>query len=53
MGRVQAEIFDLYTRGMIDPPIDRTLPLARFADALASLREGAVQGKIVLSLDAP
>ena len=53
VGRVQAEIFDLYTRGMIDPPIDRTLPLARFADALASLREGAVQGKIVLSVDAP
>ncbi len=53
VARVQAEIFDLYTRGMIDPPIDRTLPLARFADALTSLRDGAVQGKIVLSVDAP
>ncbi len=50
VARVQAEIFELYSQGKIDPPIDRSLPLAQFADALALLREGAAQGKIVLSV---
>jgi len=50
MARVQDEIFDLYRQGKLDPPISKTLPLERFAEGLRLLKEGGVQGKIVLTV---
>ena len=52
-GRVreaQAEIFDLYTRGHIDPLISRKVKLEDFKVALAMLRDGQAQGKIILDV---
>jgi len=46
----QKEIFDLYTRGLIDPVISRTVPLEDFKTALALLRDGQAQGKIILQV---
>ena len=47
--RVQEEIFDLWTQGRLDPLISKTLPLEHFAQALAELRDGKAQGKIILT----
>jgi len=47
--RVQTELFGLYASGAIRPRIMRTFPLARFAEALALVRSGSVQGKVVLT----
>ena len=46
----QEEIFDLYSRGLIDPVISRTVPLEDFKTALAVLRDGQAQGKIILQV---
>lgn len=46
----QNEIFDLYTRGLIDPVITRKLKLEEFKTALAMLRDGQAQGKIILQV---
>lgn len=46
----QNEIFDLYTRGLIDPVISRKLKLEEFKTALAMLRDGQAQGKIILQV---
>jgi len=50
VGRVQAEIFDLYLQGKLDPPIVETLPLERYAEALTLLKEGRARGKVILSV---
>lgn len=47
--RVQTELFGLYTGGAIRPRIMRSFPLARFAEALALVKSGGVQGKVVLT----
>jgi len=47
--RVQTELFGLYTSGAIRPRVMRSFPLARFAEALALVRSGSVQGKVVLT----
>ncbi len=47
--RVQTELFGLYASGAIRPRVMRTFPLARFAEALALVRSGSVQGKVVLT----
>jgi NADPH:quinone reductase len=47
--RVQTELFGLYASGAIRPRVMRKFPLARFAEALALVRSGSVQGKVVLT----
>lgn len=42
------ELFELYEAGKIRAPVDRTLPLAEFANALRSVEGREVIGKIVL-----
>jgi NADPH2:quinone reductase len=49
--RVQTELFGLYTGGAIRPRVMRSFPLARFAEALALVKSGSVQGKVVLTTD--
>lgn len=46
----QKEIFELYSRGLIDPVISRTVPLEDFKAALSLLRDGQAQGKIILQV---
>ena len=50
VAKVQAELFDFYLQGKIDPPITEILPLARYADALRRLKDGRAEGKIVLKV---
>lgn len=47
---VQRELFELYQQGRIDPHIGGLLPLEQFADGLRALRDGDVQGKIILQV---
>lgn len=47
--RVQMELFDLYASGAIRPRIMRSFPLERFVEALALIKGGNVQGKVVLT----
>ncbi|WP_375457871.1 NADPH:quinone oxidoreductase family protein [uncultured Enterovirga sp.] len=46
----QTEIFDLFSQGRLDPYVSRVVPLQRFHEALAALRDGQAQGKIILSV---
>ena len=46
----QRELFELYQQGRIDPHIGGLLPLEKFADGLRALRDGDVQGKIILQV---
>ncbi len=46
--QAQEEIFTHWSAGKLNPHISKTLPLARFAEALEDLRQGMVQGKIIL-----
>ncbi len=48
--RVQDEIFRLHLAGKLNPLISRTFPLDGFKDALALLRDGKVQGKLILEV---
>lgn len=48
--RVQEEIFALHVAGKFDPVISRTFPLEGFAEALALLRDGRSQGKLVVEV---
>jgi NADPH2:quinone reductase len=50
VARVQQEIFALYVAGRIDPYISRTFPLASIKDALALLKQGKAQGKLILEI---
>jgi NADPH2:quinone reductase len=51
VARVQEEIFGFWSADKLTPLISRTLPLAKFADALTMLKEGRAQGKIILTVD--
>ena len=46
----QREIFDLHLVGKLDPHIGRKLPLERFKEALALLRDRRAEGKIILEV---
>jgi NADPH2:quinone reductase len=46
----QAEIFEFYQTGKIDPYISRKFALADFRKALRLLKDGKAQGKIVLEV---
>jgi NADPH:quinone reductase len=46
----QAEIFELYRTGKIDPYISRKFSLADFTQALRLLKNGKAQGKIILEV---
>ena len=43
------EIFSLYEAGKIGPPPTTTMPLERYADALAAVRDRTARGRIVLT----
>jgi NADPH2:quinone reductase len=45
----QAEIFRLIAQGVFRPIIGDLMPLSAFAQALAKLRDGLAEGKIVLT----
>ena len=49
MRRVQDELFALYDQGKLPVTLDRALPMERFAEALAMLRDRRVKGKVVLT----
>ena len=49
VGRVQNEIFTLWKDGKLKPHISQTMPLVDFFNALDLLRQGKVQGKIILT----
>jgi NADPH2:quinone reductase len=46
--RAQAEIFRFCVEGKLAPYVSEVLPLESFATALAKLRDGTVEGKVVL-----
>lgn len=46
--RVQQELFQMVANGRIKPHVMRAYPLAAFGDALHQVRQGNVQGKVVL-----
>ncbi len=48
--RVQSEIFDLAVAGKLNPVISRRFPLDGFKEALALLRDGKAQGKLILEV---
>jgi NADPH:quinone reductase len=48
--KVQQELFDLHVAGKIDPYVSRVFPLEEFKAALSLLRDGKVQGKLVLAI---
>ena len=45
-----AVLADLAATGAITPAIDRAYPLARAADAIRHMEEGAVRGKVVITI---
>jgi NADPH2:quinone reductase len=47
--RVQHELFDLYSAGRIKPNVMQIFPFEKFAAALALVKAGKVQGKVVLT----
>jgi len=50
VARVQEEILTLHLAAKIDPYVSRRFPLERFREALALLRDGKAEGKIVLEI---
>ena len=52
VARAQAEIFSLYRAGKLQPIVSRIFPLEDFAQALAQLKRGDAQGKLVLTTGA-
>jgi NADPH2:quinone reductase len=48
--RVQDEIFQLHLAGKLNPLISRIYPLDDFKEALALIRDGKVQGKLILEI---
>ncbi len=49
VGQVQAKLFELFLAGAIKPHVSRSYPLEDYAQALARLKAGSVEGKIVLT----
>jgi NADPH2:quinone reductase len=52
VARVQDELFRFCSAGRIKPHISRTFPLHEFKEALALLRDGKAQGKVLLQIAA-
>lgn len=50
VAEAQRELFALCQEGRVDPHISRRLPFAQFAEGLRTLRDGGVQGKIILEV---
>jgi NADPH:quinone reductase len=48
--QVQSEIFQLYLDGKFKPIVTKTFPLHDFKEALVQLRDGKVQGKLILEV---
>ncbi len=46
--RVQRELFDWYVAGKIKPHVMAAYPLAQYRDALRTVRERQVVGKVVI-----
>jgi NADPH:quinone reductase-like Zn-dependent oxidoreductase len=46
-----AELTELLTSGDLEPVVDRTYPLAAVPEAIRYLESGAVQGKVVVTVD--
>ncbi len=46
--RVQDQLFELFSAGRIDPQVMAEFPMEEFATALGLVRQGRVQGKVVL-----
>ncbi|HYD94523.1 MAG TPA: NADPH:quinone oxidoreductase family protein [Noviherbaspirillum sp.] len=49
--RVQDELFALYEAGKLRPNVMRAFPMDRFAEALSLVKNGKVNGKVVLTTD--
>ena len=49
--KAQAELFEFYRQGLINPYIGLILPLERYAEALGYIRVGRVRGKVVLEVE--
>jgi NADPH2:quinone reductase len=47
--RVQEDLFTLYSSGKIRPSVMQTFPLDQFAEALLLVKNGKVNGKVVLT----
>ena len=48
VSRAQKEIFELYAKGSLDPEVMGRFPLGEFAQALAAVEKGGLQGKVEL-----
>jgi NADPH2:quinone reductase len=48
VGRVQQEIFDLWSAGVLRPPEAQCFPLAKFAEAAAIFAQRRAQGRLIL-----
>jgi NADPH2:quinone reductase len=48
--RVQQELFDLYVRGKLRPHVMARYPLSAYREALATVRDRRVLGKVVLQM---
>lgn len=46
-----ADIFELYARGKLRPPVGCVYPLANFAEAMGDAGGGATAGRIVVTMD--
>lgn len=50
MADAQRTIFDLYTKGRLNPHIGRKFALADFAEALSTVRDGKAKGRIIIEV---
>ena len=48
MQRVQKELFDWYAQGKIKPHVMAAWPLEQYREALATVRDRKVVGKVVI-----
>ena len=46
-----AQLFELYSRGLLRPEVSEVFPLARAGDAIAALAERRAKGKLVVRID--
>jgi NADPH2:quinone reductase len=49
--RNMAELFDLYSRGKLQPHVHKTFPLEQAADAMNCLKNREAIGKVIVSID--
>ena len=50
VGQVQKKLFELFSSGAIAPHVSRLYPLEDYAQALAQLKAGSGEGKIILAV---